>query len=75
MKIPISYALSWPKRFDRKIGKQYFSSIDKLTLRQVKKREFPCLDMCIESIKIGKNAPTIINAANEVAVEYFLIIL
>ena len=72
MKIPISYALSWPKRFDRKIGKQYFSSIDKLTLRQVKKREFPCLDMCIESIKIGKNAPTIINAANEVAVEYFL---
>ena len=72
MKIPISYALSWPKRFDRKIGKQYFSSIDKLTLRQVKKREFPCLDMCIESIKIGKNAPTIINAANEVAVEHFL---
>ena len=72
MKIPISYALSWPKRFDRKIGKQYFPSIDKLTLRQVKKREFPCLDMCIESIKIGKNAPTIINAANEVAVEHFL---
>jgi len=72
MKIPISYALSWPKRFDRKIGKQYFSSIDKLTLRQVKKREFPCLDICIESIKIGKNAPTIINAANEVAVEHFL---
>ena len=72
MKIPISYALSWPKRFDRKVGKQYFSSIDKLTLRQVKKREFPCLDICIESIKIGKNAPTIINAANEVAVEHFL---
>ncbi len=72
MKIPISYALSWPKRFDRKIGKQYFSSIDKLTLRQVKKSEFPCLDICIESIKIGKNAPTIINAANEVAVEHFL---
>ncbi len=72
MKIPISYALSWPKRFDRKITKQLFSSIDKLTLRKVKKREFPCLDICMESIKIGKNAPTIINAANEVAVEHFL---
>ena len=72
MKIPISYALSWPRRFNRKNGKQLFSSIDKLTLRRVKKREFPCLDMCMESIKIGKNAPTILNAANEVAVEYFL---
>tara|TARA_B100000242_G_C43027114_1_gene478292 strand:- start:191 stop:1390 length:1200 start_codon:yes stop_codon:yes gene_type:complete len=72
MKIPISYALSWPERFDRKIGEQLFTSIDKLTLRKVKKREFPCLDICMESIKIGKNAPTIINAANEVAVEYFL---
>ena len=72
MNIPISYALSWPERFDRKIGEQLFTSIDKLTLRKVKKREFPCLDICMESIKIGKNAPTIINAANEVAVEYFL---
>ena len=72
MKIPISYALSWPERFDRKIGERLFTSIDKLTLRKVKKREFPCLDICMESIKIGKNAPTIINAANEVAVEYFL---
>ena len=53
-------------------GRELFSSLDKLTLRKVKKREFPCLDICMESIKIGKNAPTIVNAANEVAVEHFL---
>ena len=28
--------------------------------------------MCIKALKIGKNAPIIVNAANEVAVEYFL---
>ena len=72
MRIPISYALSWPKRYNKTIRKEHFPAIDTLTLRKVKKREFPCLDLCIESIKIGKNAPTIINAANEVAVEHFL---
>ena len=72
MRIPISYALSWPQRFDRKVREQCLSSVDTLTLRKVKKREFPCLDMCIECVKAGKNAPTILNAANEVAVESFL---
>jgi len=72
MRIPISYALSWPKRYNKTIKKEHFPVVDTLTLRKVKKREFPCLDLCIESIKIGKNAPTIINAANEVAVEHFL---
>ena len=70
MKIPISYALNWPNR--QKIAKKLEPLDGTYELRKIKKGEYPCYDLCIEALKIGKNATTIINAANEVAVEYFL---
>ncbi len=70
MKIPISYALNWPNR--QRISKKMKPLNGLYELRKIKKKEYPCYDLCIEALKIGKNATTIINAANEVAVEYFL---
>ena len=70
MKIPISYALNWPNR--QRISKKMKTLNGTYELRKIKKSDYPCYDLCIEALKIGKNATTIINAANEVAVEYFL---
>ena len=70
MKIPISYALNWPNR--QRLSKKMNNLNGTYELRKIKKSEYPCYDLCIEALKIGKNATTIINAANEVAVEYFL---
>ncbi len=70
MKIPISYALNWPNR--QKTSKKIKSLNGTYELSMIKKGDYPCYDLCIEALKIGKNATTIINAANEVAVEYFL---
>ena len=70
MKIPISYALNWPNR--QKISKKMKTLNGTYELRKIKKSDYPCYDLCIEALKIGKNATTILNAANEVAVEYFL---
>ncbi len=70
MKIPISYALNWPNR--QKFTKKIKPLDGTYELRKIKKGDYPCYDLCIKALKIGKNATTIINAANEVAVKYFL---
>tara|TARA_B100000945_G_scaffold298160_1_gene277785 strand:- start:470 stop:1381 length:912 start_codon:yes stop_codon:yes gene_type:complete len=72
MKIPISYALSWPARMNFPNQNLNFRKYPNLTFEYPKKNQYPCLDLAYQSIKIGKNAPTILNAANEVSVQYFL---
>lgn len=72
MKLPIQYALTYPVR--RQMSNQ------KLDFYQMKKLEFmePNIETCkglqlaFKAIQMGGNAPTIYNAANEVAVEKFL---
>ena len=72
MRIAISYALSWPDRFDYSISGLKKFSLEKLTFQTIKPNQFKCLDLCLKALKIGDNAPTILNAANEIAVEKFL---
>ena len=72
MRIPISYALSWPKRFKLRINSKVENILDNLTFKKIKPGSYKCLDLCIKALKIGKNAPTILNAANEIAVNNFL---
>ena len=43
-----------------------------LSFTNVNKKQFKCLDLAYEAIKIGLNAPTILNAANEISVTNFL---
>tara|TARA_B100001741_G_scaffold304591_1_gene295878 strand:+ start:2968 stop:4161 length:1194 start_codon:yes stop_codon:yes gene_type:complete len=72
MRIAISYALSWPKRYDIGIEKLKNKSFSNLSFERVRKNQFKCLDLCSKALQLGHNAPTVLNAANEVAVEKFL---
>ncbi|MBF91412.1 MAG: 1-deoxy-D-xylulose-5-phosphate reductoisomerase [Rickettsiales bacterium] len=72
MRTPIAYALAYPNRIETKVKKLKLSSIQKLTFFEPDLIKFPCLELAYESLKIKKSAPTILNAANEIAVEAFL---
>ena len=70
MKIPISYALTYPERIYEHANLNYnYSdlSFEKLSLDQ-----FPCYRLSRNVAKLGKNSGLILNAANEISVEYFL---
>ncbi|AGK97444.1 1-deoxy-D-xylulose-5-phosphate reductoisomerase [Clostridium pasteurianum] len=72
MRLPIQYALNYPKRGKRIIDKLDFYSLDKLSFEKPDIDTFGCLKLAYEVGKKGGNLPTILNAANEVAVELFL---
>ena len=72
MKVAIRYAISWPDRHKIDIKELKSTDFESLSFRKVKKNQFKCLDLCIKALKLGHNAPTVLNAANEIAVEYFL---
>ncbi|MFT8314720.1 MAG: 1-deoxy-D-xylulose-5-phosphate reductoisomerase [Clostridium sp.] len=72
MRLPIQYALNYPKRGKRIIDKLDFYSLDKLSFEKPDMDTFGCLKLAYEVGKKGGNLPTILNAANEVAVELFL---
>ena len=72
MRIAISYALSWPDRYDIDVNCSKKIHLEQLTFQSIKPKQFRCLDLCLKALNIGDNAPAILNAANEIAVEKFL---
>ena len=72
MKTPIAYALSYPKRISAPVKKLDLANVKQLSFHKPDNITFPALNLAIESIKVGGNAPTVLNAANEVAVDAFL---
>ena len=72
MRIPISYVLAYPDRISNSVKKLELGKVKKLTFVEPDLEKFPCLELAYESLKIKKSAPTILNAANEVAVDAFL---
>ena len=72
MKTPIAYALAYPKRINAPVERLSLSKISQLTFQEPDYHTFPALKLAMEALKIKQNAPTILNAANEVAVEAFL---
>lgn len=73
MKIPISYALGYPKRIElSQNGIDFFGKASKLTFEEPDRETFRCLDLAINSIKLGGTYPAVMNGANEVLVELFL---
>ncbi len=74
MRTPISYVLDWPKRPDKKIVETLdLAKIQKLTFFECDHNRFPAVRLCKETIANNGNAKIILNAANEVAVEAFLL--
>ena len=73
MKVPIAYALSFPKRMDSVINpKMSLTDYATLTFEKPDMDKFPNLSLAFEAIRRGGNAPCIINAANEIVVDAFL---
>ena len=72
MRIPISYALSFPHRLPMHLPPLDFSQRGGLTFLSPDLERFPCLRLAYRSIEIGETMPTILNAANEVGVNAFL---
>lgn len=72
MKIPIQYALTYPERKYNSTKKLKLTEIKKLTFEEPDLDTFPCLKFAFEAIKQGGTMPSVLNAANEIAVKLFL---
>jgi 1-deoxy-D-xylulose-5-phosphate reductoisomerase len=72
MRLPIQYALNYPKRLKSNFEPLDFSKFNTLTFEEPDTKRFRNLDFAFEAIRQGGNMPCILNAANEVAVAAFL---
>ena len=72
MKIPIAYCLGWPDRIKSGIDLIDLTEQPPLTFHKVSKEKFPCFYLAKEVAFEGGSLPTVMNAANEVAVYAFL---
>ncbi len=72
MNLPIQYSLSYPERWSGTAKKLHLAKIGRLTFQEPDNENFPCLALAYAAGKIGETMPAVLNAANEIAVEYFL---
>ncbi len=72
MKLPIQYALSFPYRIKSEFPRFSFLNYPNLSFEPVDLKKFRNLAISFEVMKQGGNAPCIMNAANETAVDAFL---
>lgn len=72
MRIPISYCLGWPARLDSPTKKLDLTEVSRLDFFAPDVEKFPALRLTREALHMGGTAPTILNAANEIAVFSFL---
>jgi len=72
MRVPISYALSYPKRLETGLSRLNLSECSNLTFLKSDMSRFPALQTAYEVCRIGGCLPAVLNAANEVAVAAFL---
>lgn len=72
MRIPISYALSYPERLPVSLPSLDLLEIEKLTFMKPDHERFPCLNLAYNALKAGGTMTAVLNAANEIAVDAFL---
>ena len=72
MRLPIQYALTYPARCACPAARLSLEDVGGLTFEAVDRRKFPCLDLAYEAARGGGSWPAVLNAANEVAVQWFL---
>ncbi len=72
MHLPISYALFYPQRRENQVQSLNWTKLKQLTFSDVSFTRYPCLGYAYDALKRGGNAPAILNAANEAAVDLFL---
>ncbi|MBL7741617.1 MAG: 1-deoxy-D-xylulose-5-phosphate reductoisomerase [Chitinophagaceae bacterium] len=72
MKLPIQYALAFPRRIPNQFPRYDFKKVSSLTFEEPDIRTFRNLALAIEALNKGGNLPSVMNAANEIAVFAFL---
>ena len=72
MKLPIQYALSFPKRIANDFPRYDFKKVNTLTFEEPDVKTFRNLPLAMEALDKGGNLPCVMNAANEIAVFAFL---
>ena len=72
MKLPIQYALTYPRRLANAFPRFNFMDYPELTFEQPDTKTFRNLALAFEALRTGGNAPAVLNAANEIAVARFL---
>lgn len=72
MRTPIAHAMAWPERIDSGVPSLDMFSVARLDFEEPDLKRFPCLRLSVEAMEASGTAPTILNAANEIAVEAFL---
>jgi 1-deoxy-D-xylulose-5-phosphate reductoisomerase len=72
MRTPIAYALAWPQRMPAPSARLDLAQIASLTFEAPDIVRFPAMALARQALKDGGGAPTVLNAANEVAVAGFL---
>ncbi len=72
MRTPIASTLAWPERMVAPSPKLDLAQVAELTFEEPDLGRFPALSLARECLQTGGGAPTILNAANEVAVKGFL---
>lgn len=72
MRVPIQFALTYPRREAGNLPRfQWQKGVD-LRFEAVPRKKFPCLDLAYKALRLGGTAPAILNEANEVVVGAFL---
>src|SRR3984893_5454919 len=72
MKVPIAHCLSYPKRSATGARRLDLTTVGRLTFERPDFDRFPALRVAMGALRIGQGLPTVLNAANEIAVEAFL---
>ncbi|MFI3194762.1 MAG: 1-deoxy-D-xylulose-5-phosphate reductoisomerase [Methylococcaceae bacterium] len=72
MRIPIAYSLAWPERFESGAQALDIFKVARMDFEAPDLERFPCLRLAYEAIHAGGIMPTVLNAANEIAVQAFL---
>ncbi|OHU87457.1 MULTISPECIES: 1-deoxy-D-xylulose-5-phosphate reductoisomerase [Pseudoalteromonas] len=72
MRTPIAYGLAYPERIDAGVKPLDFATLTDFTFTKPDFSRYPNLALAIDACRSGQAATTVVNAANEIAVEAFL---
>ncbi|MBV9234373.1 MAG: 1-deoxy-D-xylulose-5-phosphate reductoisomerase [Xanthobacteraceae bacterium] len=72
MRVPIAHCLAWPDRIDTPAARLDLAKVATLSFEAPDPARFPALRLAREALELGGGAPTVLNAANEIAVDAFL---
>lgn len=72
MRLPISFALTYPERQANELPRLDLAQVGQLNFEEPDFERFPCLDLTLKAARMGGTMPAVLSAANEVAVNLFL---